>query len=419
MTEEKKMKILTLGDSPLLCSGVGTQTKYLIEGLLGTGKYEVVSLGGAIKHDSYQPQKFQQWGDAWTIYPIDGYGTPELVRQFLDHEKPDAVFFISDPRFYHWLLNLSDEINDRNIPLMWWTIWDALPVPAFNKGFYDSCTFLGCISKVTHKIVCELGSSENSEYIPHAVDSDVFKQHSEEDILKRRASALGVNKDRFVIFYNSRNARRKMTGDVLAATKKLIDEVGSEKVFLLMHTNPKDSEGGDLEQVGRMLGLTNQQLAFSTGRLPMEALADLYNLADVTINISSQEGFGLSCLESMSCGTPVVVNKTGGLQDQPVADDGSVFGVLIEPAARNLVGSQQIPFILDERCNVDDVAKALKTVYDMSREERREMGTKAREHTLEKFSMKSMISKWDDAFTKYIGEFREHGNKNRIRIGKI
>ena len=54
---DKKIKILTLSDHPLSPSGVGTQTKYFITGLLNTGKYEFYSLGGAIKHENYNLTK--------------------------------------------------------------------------------------------------------------------------------------------------------------------------------------------------------------------------------------------------------------------------------------------------------------------------------------------------------------------------
>ena len=53
----KKIKVLTISDHPLSPSGVGTQTKYMIEALLKTGRYQVVSLGGAVKHQNYNPQK--------------------------------------------------------------------------------------------------------------------------------------------------------------------------------------------------------------------------------------------------------------------------------------------------------------------------------------------------------------------------
>ena len=39
----------------------------------------------------------------------------------------------------------------------------------------------------------------------------------------------------------------------------------------------------------------------------------MYNMADVTVGISSNEGFGLSTAESLMAGTPIIVNVTGGL----------------------------------------------------------------------------------------------------------
>ena len=68
----KKTKILTISDHPLSPSGVGTQTKYMIEAMLKTGKYEFVCLGGAIKHKDYQGQRIDPYGDDWRIFPVDG-----------------------------------------------------------------------------------------------------------------------------------------------------------------------------------------------------------------------------------------------------------------------------------------------------------------------------------------------------------
>ena len=52
-----KKKILVISDHPLAPSGVGTQTKYVIEALLETGKYKFICFGGAMKHRSYDPIK--------------------------------------------------------------------------------------------------------------------------------------------------------------------------------------------------------------------------------------------------------------------------------------------------------------------------------------------------------------------------
>jgi hypothetical protein len=83
----EKIKVLTLSDHPLSPSGVGTQTKYVIEALLNTGKFQVISLGGAIKHQDYTPKMVDPWGEDWKIIPVDGYGSQEMIRSILRNEK--------------------------------------------------------------------------------------------------------------------------------------------------------------------------------------------------------------------------------------------------------------------------------------------------------------------------------------------
>ena len=83
----KKIKVLTLSDHPLSPSGVGTQTKYVCEALLNTGRYSIISLGGAIKHQNYQPMKVEPFNEDWVVIPVDGYGTPEMIRSILRTEK--------------------------------------------------------------------------------------------------------------------------------------------------------------------------------------------------------------------------------------------------------------------------------------------------------------------------------------------
>jgi len=413
-----RLKLLTISDHPLCSSGVANQTKYFVEGLLSTGKYTVRSLGAAMKHASYQPQRVQEWGDNWIILPIDGYGDENMMREILDTEKPDAVWVMTDIRFYEWLFNMSDEIRDRGIPLFYQHVWDNFPVPTFNKNVYHSCDFIGCISKLTHDIVCELGMKEHCQYIPHAVNKDVFRPLSVEKIKQKKANALGDAKDKFVIFYNSRNARRKMTSDVVKIFKQFLDKHG-DVAFLLMHTDPKDREGANLIEVAKMLDIKPHQLAFSNARVPPEDIASMYNIADVTMNISNNEGWGLSVLESLMCATPVIANFTGGMRDQIVDKNGFEFGVAVKPVTRSLTGSQQIPFIFDDRCSDEDLLAALEKIYAMPDKERKELGMKARERCLRDFSLEDMVNKWDKAIVKYVNQFKEKGYPERVRVAVI
>ena len=93
-SNEKKIKILTISDHPLSPSGVGTQTKYVITGLLDSGRYNVLSLGGAIKHADYTPIHTDQYGEDWRIVPVDGYGNQETIRSIVRTYKPDILWLV-------------------------------------------------------------------------------------------------------------------------------------------------------------------------------------------------------------------------------------------------------------------------------------------------------------------------------------
>ena len=160
MTE--KIKILTISDMPLSPSGVGTQTKYVIESLLKTGKFQVVSLGGAIKHPKYEPIKTEEWGDDWIMYPVDGFGTPDVVRSIMRNHRPDLLWFMIDPRFFGWLWEIEDEIRSQ-IPMVYYHVWDNFPAPHFNAKFYNSNDVICTISKVTDAIVRLLPGAINDE----------------------------------------------------------------------------------------------------------------------------------------------------------------------------------------------------------------------------------------------------------------
>ena len=121
----------------------------------------------------------------------------------------------------------------------------------------------------------------------------------------------------------------------------------------------------------------------------------MYNMADCAINISDAEGFGLATLEALSCETPIIVNMTGGLQEQ-VTDGKEWFGIGIEPASKSIIGSQDVPYIYEDRISKNDFKDALHKMYNMSKEEREELGRKGSEHVQNNYNFKDFQQKWVD-----------------------
>jgi len=400
-----KIKILTLSDHPLSPSGVGTQTKYFIEALLKTGKFKFICLGGAVKHQNYDAQKIAPYEDDWIVIPIDGYGDPQKLSSIIRNEKPDILWFMTDPRFYEWLWFMENEIRPL-VPMVYYHVWDNHPAPVFNRPFYLSNDLIVSISKVTHEVVSEAAPEVHNVYHPHAVDPNIFAPKTESEIQSMRSENFpGANPERVTFFWNNRNARRKQSGSLVFWFNEWANKVGRENVRLIMHTDPNDVHGQPLQHLIEHLG-SDGTIMISSNKVPPSVLSNMYNIADCTINISDAEGFGLATLESLSCGTPILVNMTGGLQEQ-VTDGESWFGVGIEPASKAIIGSQQVPYIYEDRISKEDFHAALDRIYAMSREERRELGLKGRQHVETNYSFQQYCEGWVDIMTKV---YEEHGS---------
>ena len=138
-------------------SGIATMAREIVIGTVQ--HYNWVQLGAAIKHpDAGKKVKVQSDknykvpdGASITLYPIDGYGSPDLLRQILEMEKPDGIMIYTDPRFWLWLYQMEREIRSQ-IPIFYYNIWDDLPDPQWNAPFYASCDLLMGISKQTYGI---------------------------------------------------------------------------------------------------------------------------------------------------------------------------------------------------------------------------------------------------------------------------
>ena len=449
-----KKKIMLFSDDLRMSSGIGTMSK---EFVLGTcHHFDWVQVGGAIKHpeagkvvnmDQTVRDETGVEDAKLTIYPIDGYGNQELLRELWVREKPDAIMHYTDPRFWRWLYDMEHEIRQQ-MPIFYYNIWDDWPAPKYNEFFYESCDLIMNISKQTVAIVNDVWTKNPPEdwqvtYIPHGINEKYFypvsvfdDEYKQVESMKKR---LTDDKIEFIVFYNNRNIRRKMTGDVILAFKTFCDMLSKEeadKCALLMHTQPVDDNGTHLPNVVDAI-CPDYKVYFSDQKLEPKQLNHIYNMVDVTINIASNEGFGLGTCESLMCGTPIILNVTGGMQDQCgfklngkhlTADDYNEIKSLhddrkwannsdltwgewvkpVWPSNRALVGSIPTPYIFDDRCRFDDAAQAMKDWYDMDSEKRQECGMKGHEFVMGEESMMSsknmcqnFIDHMDTGFEKW------------------
>ena len=175
-----RKKILLLTDDIRVHSGVAHIGREMV--INTSHHYNWVQIAGAVKHPE-AGQRHDLSADTNTkagiedssviLYPTDGYGNPDLVREIIKIEKPDAILLITDPRYFVWLFQIENEIR-KEIPIVYLNIWDDYPAPMYNKEFYESCDALFGISKQTvniNRIV--LGNKANDrilKYVPHGLN---------------------------------------------------------------------------------------------------------------------------------------------------------------------------------------------------------------------------------------------------------
>jgi glycosyltransferase involved in cell wall biosynthesis len=425
----KKTKILVLSDHPLSPSGVGTQTKYFIDALLKTGRYQFVCLGGAMKHNDYTPHAVDGWGDDWRIIPVDGYGNEEIIRSVLQKEKPDVLWFMTDPRFYEWLWEIENEVRS-NLPMVYYHVWDNYPAPEFNGRWYRSTDEIVAISKVTYGCVTEVVPDVSAHYLPHAVPDDIFHpartQGERDNVQLLRNNVINASKNhnnpnKKIFFWNSRNARRKQSGTLIWWFKEWLDKVGHDKATLLMHTDPRDPHGQDLPHILNRLGITDGQVLLSSQKVGPEDLANMYRAADYTIGISDAEGFGLSTLESLSCGTPIIANMTGGLQEQ-VTNGTDWFGWGIQPASKAIIGSLQVPYIYEDRISQKDFTATLNKALKLSKAKYAKMSEAGMMHVLRNYNFDNYQKSWVELMDQIVekhGSWENRKNYKRWHLMEV
>lgn len=446
--QNERKKILLICDDIRVHSGVATVAKEIV--VHTAHHFNWVQIAGAIKHPdqgkaldlSQDTATVSGVKDAWVrLYPVNGYGNPELLRRIISVEKPDAIMLITDPRYFTWVFNMEHEIR-RKIPITYLNIWDDYPAPMYNKAFYEACDLLMGISKQTvniNKLV--LADCDNSKrtfkYVPHGLNQEVYFPLDKEDkeFNKFKKEVFRGKKPKFTVFFNSRNIRRKQIPDSLLAFRAFLDSLPKEEAkhcYFVLHTELVTDAGTDLLAVREYLfgEEFEDNIIFSTNKLSQAQLNYLYNLADVQMLLTSNEGWGLSITEAMLAGTPIIANVTGGMQDQMrfVDNKGKWFtpdanipsnhrGTFKEhgewafpvyPSSRSIQGSPQTPYIYDDRCAWEDAVERLKEVYSLSSEERQKRGLKGREWAISdeagftaKYQANRVMEAFEELFSKW------------------
>jgi len=412
--KEERKKILLLTDDIRVHSGVGQIGREIV--LNTCHRYNWIQIAGAVEHPdmgkiiNLDEEMKKQTGvedPSVSLYPTKGYGDMGLLRTVIKREKPDAIFLITDPRYFAWLFNAEDEIRNT-IPIIYLNIWDNYPAPMYNKEYYESCDLLLGISKQTvniNKLVLgDKGKNKIFKYVPHGLNNKIFGilEDDAPELLRFNKNIGLKEENNFHLLFNSRNIRRKQVSNIIMAFRLFTDQLSpedAEKCQLTLKTEPVFEHGTDLNAVIEyMCPPETCRVGILHNKLSTEEMNLLYNSVDGVIQISNAEGWGLSLTEAMLTGTPFIASVTGGMQDQMRFEDKEgkwiefndefpsnhygkykkhgEWALPVYTVASTLVGSPPTPYIYDDHHNINDVVDQIMKLYKMSKEERKSIGKK-------------------------------------------
>jgi len=142
------------------------------------------------------------------------------------------------------------------------------------------------------------------------------------------------------------------------------------------------------------------QILFHNQQVDTETMNFLYNIADVQIQLTDNEGWGLSLTEAILSGTPIIANCQGGMQDQMRFEDKEgnwidftkdfpsnhrgnfkthgTWAYPVYPSNISIQGSPLTPYISSDRVRPEDAAEQILQCYNDGPERRKNIGLNGR-----------------------------------------
>lgn len=367
------MRIMYISDYIYHNTGVGTQSNRMINKLICYDDIEIVSVG--IVGKMFDGFRVKEVNNKLKVITAPTYESVDFFEYVAEKESIDKIVIITDPRFY---FEFFSKFKKYSIPIIYWHVWDNYPYPFFNADIYYSCEGIACISKLTYdcvKAVCDkfkdkYANSVMIDYVPHFYDNNEYYAISRSKFNDlRRGNKIGV--DDFVILFNSINMHRKNLQLVIKAFSSFVKE---HKDSVLIIKTVSSEIGFDISVLLDYFDCVANVRVIDTNEMDIGSMRSLYNMSNCVVNASHAEGFGLSILESLCCGVPVIIVETGGLVDSYNCGTNDIIdqndtcvlktrGISIKPAYRKFVSSYAAPYIYDDYISDEQLYDAFKLIY--------------------------------------------------------
>lgn len=256
----------------------------------------------------------------------EGFGYNKLA-EYIETVQPDVVMIYNDPYTITRFIDSIKHERGKSSYKLWLYVDQVYTgiAPPLIEILQKHGDRIYCFTDIWKTKLLEYGPFSDVRVLEHAVDPTVYTCMSEDARKTIRQSNLSLPPDSVVILNANRNSQRKRIDLTIAGFAGLLKNHPTKPYYLVIASNLQPQTGAhydiqriyleelkdnglDFQQFGRRLMLIDTS---PPNILSDEAINQLYNAADIGINTSDGEGFGLCQLEHMYVGAPQIVTDVG------------------------------------------------------------------------------------------------------------
>ena len=254
----------------------------------------------------------------------EGFGFNK-IHEYLEMVNPDVVMIYNDPLIIHRFIDAM-KFDKATSPYKLWVYVDQVYegiAPPLVETIAKNASRVYCFTKYWADVYAKYGAFPDIRVLENAVDTTMFSKLSDAARATIRGS-LGVPSDATLFINVNRNSQRKRHDLAIMGFVELLARDPKKPYYFLAVTGLSAQQGAyydinrifgaELERRGMKVDDFARRLMLvdtATKAVPDTSINELYNAADIGVNTSDGEGFGLCQIEHLYTGAPQIVTDIG------------------------------------------------------------------------------------------------------------